>query len=123
MKLNEDFVPATANEAITEIVDYGLSPEDLDFIRSNDSVTVHMSAGMSLRNSWSLWEKDTPLQKDFQKRFKLFGHADDISGIILEGVWAIVKGEDLETVLKNKADSMRQHWLKHRVDPLTGEDM
>lgn len=122
LKFNEDFVPSTVDEAIKALVD-GLDSKDRDFIEKHDSAEVHFGFGMSMRNNWSLWEQDTPLSLDFQKRFKLFGHGDDLSGIILQGVWSTVQGENVDEILNETAERFRQHWNDCGVDPLTGEQV
>lgn len=122
MQLNEDFVPSTIDEAIGAIVS-GLQPDDIDYIKESKSGSVHFTTGMGLRNGWSLWEQDTPLQLDFKRRFRLFGHGDDMSGIILEGVWAKVRGENVNEVLEKTAERFRKHWIKTGLNPETGEQV
>jgi len=51
---------------------------------------------MKMRNDWSLWDLKTPLVKDIQTRFGLFGHGDDCSGLIHAGIWATVRGQNVE---------------------------
>jgi hypothetical protein len=48
----------------------------------------HFGPGMSIRNNWALWERNSPIKLDAIEKYKL-GHADDISGLIFE--WAFVK--------------------------------
>ncbi len=122
MKLSEDFVPSTVNEAV-ETLFKGLEKDDIDFIKKNDSAMVHFTFGMAMRNGWSFWQEDTPLQKDFKKRFKLFGHADDMSGLILDALWAMVRNEDPQQAMQNAAESFRKHWKKEGLDPKTGKKL
>lgn len=123
MKLNEDFVPATIDEAIKAIVE-SLDFDDLDYIKNQPPASVHHFGGMGMRNNWSLWETDTPIHFDFKKRFKLWGMADDISGIIFEGVWATVLGKNVEETLQAKAEEYRIHWReKCNINPETGEKL
>ena len=84
---------------------------------SHDPAEVHFFFGMALRNEWHLWVETTPLVQDFKKRYDLFGHADDISGTILDGLWARVKGESVEEGCQKSADRCREHWLKHGAGP------
>ena len=118
MKLNEDFVPSTIDEAINYLFE-NLSEEDKDFIKCNPNEGCHFTVGMNLRNNWSLWEENTPIKNDFKKRFNLFGHGDDMSGIILKGLFNKVKGFPLN--LEEEAEKYRQHWLKFGLDPETGK--
>jgi hypothetical protein len=122
MKFNQDKVPATIIEAVNDIV-LGLTEAEKKELIGKSPTHYHMSVGMFLRNSWSLWEKDTPLYNDFKKRFKLFGHADDISGVILEGVWGNLNGKDSDDVMNEAAKTYRKHWKHYGVDPKTGKDI
>jgi len=120
MKLNEDQVPATVDEAIEQLF-AALTKEDKAQIGGLDSAAVHMTLGMYLRNNWSLWDRTTKLSQDFQTRFKLYGHGDDLSGMILQGLWARVQDRNVAHVLEQEAEKYRRHWLAHGLNPETGE--
>lgn len=122
VKYTEKFVPLTVDEAIDFIVN-SLSDEEVNTIKSSESSECHFTTGMYLRNTWHMWDTTNPLSLDFQKRFKLFGHGDDVSGIILTGVWAKVNGKDVDEELNKEADHYRKHWKKQGLDPLTGEKL
>ena len=100
MKLNEDNVPATLDDAINMLYD-SLSESDKKYLLENGTAGCHFSGGMAIRNGWSLWENDTPFKKDIKKRFNLWGMADDCSGFILAGVEAKVKGLNVSEILNN----------------------
>ena len=119
MNFNPDQVPATVDEAIEQLF-AALSPEEKTQIAALDSSAVHMTLGMYLRNNWSLWDRTTKLSLDFQKRFKLYCHGDDLSGIILTGLWASVQGRNVAHVLEQEAEKYRLHWIRHGLDPATG---
>ena len=74
---------------------------------------------MFIRNNWSLWDRETPLSLDFQKRFGLFGHGDDISGLLMHCLWRQVRGEAWND--QEKATEFAEHWKKYKTDPKTGE--
>jgi hypothetical protein len=112
--------PTTVDKAIDRIVG-GLTEVERTFVRGNTSSTIHFTTGMSLRNEWGLWKETSAIKRDFQKRFRLFGHADDISGLILEGVWASVNGKDVPAALTTIAESFRKHWTKLKINPETGK--
>jgi len=116
------FVPLTINEAIDYIVNT-LSQKDIDHIKKSDSSSCHFTTGMYLRNTWHMWDTTNPLNIDFQKRFELFGHGDDVSGIILTGVWAKVNGKNVEEELNKEAEYYRKHWKQQGLDPKTGEKL
>lgn len=118
----ENFTPKTLNEAIDHLYST-LTEEDKEFIRNNDHGSIHHFTGMAVRNAWGLWKEGTPFKKDIKERFNLFGHGDDCSGLIFEGVWTKVKGGDVDAVLKATAESYHKHWKKYGVDPVTGKEV
>jgi hypothetical protein len=64
-----------------------MSNEDREFLENSDenpSAQMHHKFRMSLRNDWSLWEKDMPLVRWFNERGMT--HADDMSAIILTSI-------------------------------------
>jgi hypothetical protein len=117
-----DFIPKTLNEAI-DFLYKGLNKEEIGFIKKNNSGSVHFSTGMSLRNNWGFWKEGTPFKKDIKKRFKLFGHGDDCSGLVLEGVWAKVMGKDVNEILDKAATRYYKHWKRYGVNPETGKEL
>jgi hypothetical protein len=121
-KFNQDFVPSTLNEAIDYLYSE-LDTKDIDYIKSQKSGSVHFSLGMYLRNNWSLWEEGTPFKKDIQTRFGIWGMGDDCSGLILEGLWAKVNGEDVDAILTKTAERFKKHWIKSGIDPATGKEI
>jgi len=120
--INEDFVPVTLNEAIDYLYSL-LETKDIEYIKAENQSGVHFTMGMYLRNNWSLWEQDTPLSKDIRNRFKLFCHGDDVSGLILTGLWAKVNGLNIDEELNKEADKYKKHWPKYGIDPETGEEI
>jgi hypothetical protein len=116
MNLRELPKPKTLDEAIKICLSY-MSDEDYDFIERESAMAAHHGFGMAMRNEWGLWH-DSPLNQFFKERYGL-GHADDMSGLILEGIDAAVKGHDFDVdglVAKYKA-----HWKAAGIDPLTQE--
>lgn len=122
MKLNQDNVPATLDEAIETLYKV-LSEDDIKYLKENGTAGCHFSGGMAIRNGWSLWENDTPFKKDIKKRFNLFGHGDDCSGLIFTGILAKVKGKDVNEELNKEAERYKKHWPKYGIDPETGEEI
>lgn len=119
MKTTE--IPTTLDSAIEQLYST-LTKEDTEFIKKNDHSSIHFSGGMQMRNDWHLWDIDSPIRKDIQKRFKL-AHADDCSGLIFTGLWAKVKGEDVNAALSACADNYTKYWAKMGVDPITGKQI
>ena len=114
-------MPRTLDEAIKMVISR-LEPADINFIKNEkDPNLVHMGFGMWLRNNLGLWKNDTPFKKDIKKRFNLFGHGDDCSGLILTGVWAKVRKKNVEQALSREAASYARHWTTQGTNPKTGK--
>lgn len=113
-------IPKTYEEALASILK-GLSNDNKNQIRSNSEyVLTHHGFGMGLRNEWNLWGSRPSASKDlrdeFVDRFQL-GHADDMTGLLLDHVRAIVRDEYFNPqaeVLK-----YREHWIQQNIDPVT----
>lgn len=119
----KDFTPKSVNEAIDYLYN-NITEEERKFILSEKNHgLIHHGAGTALRNGWGLWEKDTPFKKDVKERFNLFGHGDDCSGLIFEGLWAKVKGKDVDEALNKAATRYYNHWKKCGLNPETGEEV
>jgi hypothetical protein len=116
-------IPTTLNEAIY-LIYATLDEKEKAYLTQDDALAgLHHSFGMDLRNGWGLWEKDSPIVKDVQKRFGLWGMGDDVSGLIFSGVNAQIKGLDVATELKKTAESYARHWKKDGIDPKTGKEV
>lgn len=121
LKSSMDKIPTTIPEAIKYLYSE-LPPESIEFAKNNDSASIHHTAGRALRNDWNLWNKESPLNKDFCERYGLFGHGDDISGIIYCGLWAKIRGEDMNEAIKKEVEVYKNHWTEMGLDPKTGEE-
>lgn len=113
MKLNPDLVPINLEEAIKTLKE-GLVEEDLTEIKKPnfDAACVHFTAGMALRNEWSLWDKDTILVKWFKENYGI-DHADDISGLILDCLTRDIQGKPRRD--KELAKRYIDHWKHLKV--------
>lgn len=114
-------IPNSLFEAI-DILLKDLTEDEKAFIKGNESYGLHHTMGMSIRNNWGLWKKDSPIVKDVQNKYGIFGHGDDCSGLIMAGLWAAVRGGNVEQVLKKEAERYKRHWEKSGLDPKTGEE-
>jgi hypothetical protein len=116
------YIPVTLNEAI-DLIYATLDEKEKAYLTQDDALAgLHHSFGMDLRNGWGLWEKQSPIVKDVQNKFSIFAHADDISGLILAGVVAQIKGLDVSSELNKTAESYARHWKKYGIDPKTGKE-
>lgn len=116
MKTDENFVPTSVKEAVDCIIE-SLTPEDKDEIEKMPSSSmVHHTVGRHLRNSWSLWERDTALRLNAVNMYGI-AHPDDISGLVLEWVFSTVKG--LEFSPHKHCERYHAHWKMFGTDSLT----
>ena len=122
-----DKVPTTLEEA-AELIFATMDDDMIGWVKKTpiyDALPqLHHGFGQQLRNSWSLWEKDTPLHKHVRERLGLWGHADDITTLIFSVLWSKVRGEPTEvaeTALTLEAEGMKLHWRKDGINPETGE--
>lgn len=119
--INEFVVPSTLKDAMQELANV-IPEKDKQFFRDNPDETLwHFGIGMHTRNSWRLWQADSPLVKEFKESTGLFGHGDDVWAIISEGAMAIIRNENVEQKVQERIDSIKEHWIKYDVDLKTGE--
>jgi len=123
-EITEDKVPSTLEEAVQMLYD-ALEPADIAEIKKHNSGDVHHGFGTFLRNTWSLWES-TPLTRNIKERFKIFGHGDDISGIIMHMLWEKVIGRPPwlgEHAVEELVEGYKTHWRNQGIDPVTGQKL
>lgn len=135
MPMNYEPIPETYEQALSQIVD-GLTEEEREWMRSNHQIHLFLIpgqtmppetfniSGMAIRNAWNLWgaidSLPTTLRDDFKTRFRL-GHADDMTGMLQDEAWAIVRGQPFD----REAEIARyhRHWAEYGVDPVTQEKL
>lgn len=111
--INPDSVPSTVESAALHLAE-SLADDDREQLRAGQELD-HFDAGLSIRNSWSIWEPDSPLKRDAVAKYGI-AHADDVSGLIRAWAVAIVRGEPFDPVVL--CDQYRDHWAKFGMDPL-----
>lgn len=109
--------PATLDEAVNLIIKQ-LDPQEVEFALSHSPCEVHHTFGRYLRNTWGLWQKDSPLATWFREKLEI-GHADDMSGIILDCVWKTLQHQPWN--LPSQVKKYHRHWKMLGVDPITQE--
>ncbi len=67
----------------------------------------HHTLGQYIRNEWKLWIPDTVFYNYFKDTFDL-DHADDMSGIILDGYEAYLNAEDFDPW--PEVAKYKEHW-------------
>jgi len=113
--------PKTIEEAI-EMLYNGMTADEIERAKNYSPANYHHSLGTQLRNNWNFWG-ESELKQDFINRFELFGHGDDLSGVILDGLFAKCQGRDVGAAIKKTIDSYKRHWLKSGLNPKTGEQI
>lgn len=109
MRIDQDSVPSTIEEAVNRIV-ANVTEEECEAIRQSSTAEHHFSVGMSLRNHWSLWDNDSPLKRDAAAKYGI-AHADDISGLMLEWARARICGIEFDPILH--CEQYHEHWAKY----------
>ena len=118
MKINQDIVPSTIERAVDHIVESLADEEkrDIRFASSQDSLCAgHHTVGRYIRNEWSLWEPDSPLKRNAVETYGI-AHADDISGLIIEWVFAKIKRREFDPI--KHVQIYHEHWVAAGTDSL-----
>lgn len=110
-------IPDTFEEAVDIVVkavtEYKEREKDPSFKFS--VAESHHGYGTGLRNEWGLWH-DSKLAQHMKERFGL-GHADDMSGLIMEKAESILNGTSFN--INEQVRHYESHWRKLGIDPLT----
>lgn len=129
-------IPESYKQAFHQIFD-NLTEEEKEWMKNNDSACVHTIFpfgelppesfnvhGMSIRNAWNLWGMQegvsTKLREEFINVWTL-GHADDMSGFLLDDVWAAVCGVEFDAAAE--IERYHKHWKNYGIDPVTQEEI
>jgi hypothetical protein len=107
-------VPKTLEEAVQFLYENGTDNDRADFAAYGPA-SYHHSLGQRIRNEWGLWS-GSDLKTHFETRFGL-GHADDMSGMILEALEHKIK--KIEFDADAKAKYYHEFWRSQGIDPLT----
>lgn len=78
-------IPSTLDEAVDVLI--GLLPPDerknfMDIPRDEVMGRTHFTMGMAIRNSWHLWDKNSPMMRQFPGQ-----QPDDVSSLIIDTAW------------------------------------
>ena len=95
--------PKTIVEAVTRILGF----KGLQGFKKNNPIEYHNSAGREIRNDWGLWDKKSPLHKEFNQ-IGIF-HSDDMSGILLETAHRILNGQPID--LAGQVEMYKAYWI------------
>lgn len=103
--------PKTIDEAVALIV-AALDAQERAIVKSSETVEWHHSVGRKMRNEWHLWS-DGPLVENARELYGV-DHADDVSGLILHGLFATIKGERVD--YQRVAARYIAHWAKYQKE-------
>lgn len=103
--VSKDNIPANLDEAVS-LLESGLSTRDRKAIAESSPHDWHFSVGMHLRNTWKLWEPQSPLSLWFGK-LGIY-HADDMSGIIIKALKC--KVDETEFDLTEEVAYYKSYW-------------
>ena len=109
--------PTTLEKAI-DILYKNLDEDEHKELFNPSSIAVafmHNGIMMEVRNEWSLWD-DGDLAKHFKSVYGL-GHADDMSGMIQNGLIARIRGLPYDPF--SEAIKYHEYWKNQGRDPLT----
>ena len=118
MNIDQDKIPSTMDEAVDQLIQ-SFTEDEKDLLRKTSPSHYHFTLGMYLRNNWSFWE-DTPLRRDAIKRWKI-AHADDLSGLLFEWVFAKLKNESCDPNIM--VQRYHNHWKKYNTTSLEASNL
>jgi hypothetical protein len=101
--------PKTIEEAMKFLHETDLAQQMRGCRSMHDMPGLHHTVGMSLRNQWGLWH-GSELAKYFVQVMGLT-HADDMSGLLLEKLFAEVHGKPF--IAGKLAFKYQSHWRQH----------
>lgn len=104
--------PGTLTEAIDAIF-VKLKPHEIEIFKNGD---VGFLSGMHLRNTLGLWNRESKLVQHFITKYGIC-HADDISGLILQGLTRKVNGKFFNPY--TEVVKYKTHWKSAGFDPAT----
>lgn len=114
-----DLHPRNVDEAIELLIE-NLTEEDIFEIKKSGPGQHHFGFGMALRNAWIHSDPSCELVKTCLDTYGV-SMPDDISGLIMSGLFARVKNEEVD--LFKEADGYRRHWIEAGCDPATGQHL
>lgn len=109
-QIKQDSVPTDLAQCIEYVLQCLDSKDIVGIVNGKiNSEQMHFGLGMYLRNSWSLWDTTTHLNQWFRANLRI-GHADDISGVIIEAVVHRIRNEPFDH--KEYVKTFHAHWAK-----------
>lgn len=117
-KIEELFRRAkTLDDAVNTLIAYIANDNELDMFRETEESVVlqkHPYFGRYIRNTFGLWDPESPLHKWFKDNLNL-AHADDTSAIIIVAAHRLLNGKPSNE--KEMADRFHTHWLTYGLNP------
>ena len=107
-----DIVPSTVRQA-AELLATSLDDDQRKYFRTTPPETIRLVFAGAIRAGWSMWEMNTPLQRDAIKHYAI-AHAEDVSSLIVYWARALVLGEDFRWSTANATISIGLHLAQRR---------
>lgn len=114
-RFSDDYIPKNLTEALNYLDCKWSKNDKEDFKNKNeeDAVTeMHFGTGLSIRNSWGLWEKRKNSLKRYFIRKGIF-HPDDISSIILTSFHRRLNNKEIS--LYEQVKHYKVYWEKAKA--------
>lgn len=102
-------IPKNLDECFTELeVMLGrMAIEDIKSEKESDIYVFHRGLSTSIKNSWKLWEPNSPLTQYFNQLGVY--HADDMSDIIIAAFWRYLNDKPIN--LEEMVNHYREFWI------------
>ncbi|MBI9056032.1 MAG: hypothetical protein JEY96_19805 [Bacteroidales bacterium] len=108
-KFSDKYIPVDLNEALLYLECNWNESDKESFSKMTEreaSANYHFGTGMSIRNSWGLWNGDTEIVKYFHS-LGIY-HPDDISGIIITSFHRYLNKKELK--LDDQVNYYKTYW-------------
>jgi hypothetical protein len=102
----EPSLPTTVRDVVDDIIKTMPESSRLYILNNHD---ISWFSGMAIRNNYGLWNPESPIRKNAAETYKI-AHPDDISGLILAWVVAIVKDQPFDAA--EHCNMYHDHWAR-----------
>jgi hypothetical protein len=111
-KYASNYVPKDLNEALEFLYCNSPDKEKNKFrsLKEENLFEYHFGAGLSIRNSWGLWQGNNELVKSFNKIG--IHHPDDMSAIILKSFHRKLNNKDID--LNGQVKFYKDYWAEYK---------
>ena len=107
-------IPTNLDEAIIELHVALTDNEKREFAKlspSNPGLSLHLTGGMTMRNNWGLWDRNSPFSLWFRKQG--IWHPDDMSAIIYRAFWCNLNNKPFD--MKKETRFYIEFWKEQGI--------